>query len=95
MSLSKGSFKFEKYPLQKKKCFCSEYVVKNSCYHTWLLAQTEGKFVVESNGHCYLRDSNAQLVLDTEKGDPEPADADIFKKVGIGAISNMYIELFL
>ena len=62
MSFCKGKFSFEKYPTNKRKCFCSENVYKHSCYHAWLLEQRKGKYVIESDGHCYSWDSDAQLV---------------------------------
>ena len=90
ISFCKGSFRFQKYPPNKKKCFCEENVKQHSCVKSWLLAQKVGKFVVESEGHCYSWDSDAQLVLDTEKGGPKRISAEIYEELDIGIISNMY-----
>ena len=88
-----GKFRFEKRPALKKKCFCSNNTFGCDCIKEWLLEQENGKFVIQSVGHCYSWDSDIGYILDSGILPPTKIDSKIFDTFSIGKIERLYVVI--
>ena len=93
--LGKGKYKFLKVPTGGLKCFCSLNVYRCSCLRTHLVNATSGKFVVQSENHCYSWDSDNGVVLDASVSEPQKISINVFKTLEISSVYYIYEVEFL